>query len=92
MLCTIFIFTGETSTLKVLASALKKWTSSTAVDKETYPKHVNDDNGESKIAFLVTAIRFKMRNFYEVLEIHITLIIHENIFEVINVLEFSFLI
>ena len=92
MLCTIFIFTGETSTLKVLASALKKWTSSTAVDKETYPKHANDDNGESKIPFLVTSIRFKMRNFYEVLEIHITLIIHENIFEVINVLEFSFLI
>ena len=92
MLCTIFIFTGETSTLKVLASALKKWTSSTAVDKETYPKHANDDNGESKIPFLVTSIRFKMRNFYEVLEIHFTLIIHENIFEVINVLEFSFLI
>ena len=87
-----FLFIGVTSTLEVLASALKKWTSSTSVDKETSPKHAIDDNVESKIPFLLASIRFKLRNFCEVLEIHITLIIHENVLEVTNILDCSFLI
>ena len=92
MLSTIFVFAGDTSALDVLASALKRWTSSTAVDKEASPKHATDDNDESKIPFLLTSKRFKMRNFYVVLEINITLIIRENFFEVINVLVCSFLL
>ena len=41
--------------------------------------------------FLLTSIRFKMWNFYEVLEIHTALIIHEIVLEVINILVCRFL-
>ena len=53
MFCPIFIFAGDTSALGVLASALKRWTSSTAVDEEASPKHGADDNDKSKIPFFI---------------------------------------